>query len=265
MSELKPHTADVNAALWGRRASDWAQIQEATCRPVYFAVFDRLGVQPGAVLLDAGCGAGMAAQIAAERGAVVTGLDASPNLLAIARNRVPAGDFRQGELERLPFSDDEFDLVTGFNSLQYAGNPRIALSEAKRVAKPQALVAVMTWGQPGGMEAAALVAALKPLLPPVPAGAPGPFALSEEAALRAFAAEGGLQTIEVFDVNSPWRYDNLAEALRGLMSSGVAARAAAASGEEAVNAAHTAALEPFRQLDNSFEIQATFRCLIARA
>ena len=251
--------------LWGKRASDWAEIQEATCRPVYLAVFDRLGVHPGSALFDAGCGAGMAAQIAAERGAVVTGLDASSDLLAIARKRVPAGDFHLGELERLPFPDDKFDLVTGFNSFQYAGNPGVALSEAQRVAKPQATIAVITWGQPEGMEAAALVAALKPLLPPAPAGAPGPFALSEEAALRAFAAEGGLETVEIFDVNSPWHYDTLAAALRGLMSSGVAARAAAASGEEAVNAAHRKALEPFRQADDSFKIQATFRCLIARA
>ncbi|MBK6569621.1 MAG: hypothetical protein IPG19_13005 [Burkholderiales bacterium] len=38
--------------------------------------------------------------------------------------------------------------MTGFNSLQYAGNPTIALKETKRVAKPGALVLIMTRGNP---------------------------------------------------------------------------------------------------------------------
>jgi len=232
---------------------------------VYLAVFDRIGVRSGAVYLDAGCGAGMASQIAAERGARVSGLDAADNLMTIARARVPHGDFRVGELESLPFPDHTFDLVTGFNSFQYAGNPGVALAEAKRVAKPRASVVIVTWGKPEGMEAASLVGALKSLLPQPPPGAPGPFALSEETALRAFATSAGLDPVEVFDVDSPWQYSDLATALRGLKSSGVAARALEASSEEAVDSAHTQALAPFRQSEGSYRIGATFRCLVAHA
>lgn len=68
------------------------------------------------------------------------------------------------------------------------------------------------------MEAATLLAALRPLVPPPPPGAPGPFALSDEAALQAFAAEAGLETVEVFDVDSPWHYPDLSTALLGLKS-----------------------------------------------
>ena len=124
---------------------------------------------------------------------------------------------------------------------------------------------IMTWGTPEGMEAASLVAALRPLLPPPPPGAPGPFALSDEAALRAFAAGAGLEPIEVFDVDSSWRYPDLATALRGLGSSGVAARAIEHASEDAVNDAHAKALAPFRQSDGSYKIGATFRCLITQA
>lgn len=92
-----------------------------------------------------------------------------------------------GDLEELPFSDAEFDLVTGFNSFQFAANPVVALQEARRVAKPTGRVVIMTWGVPEGMEAASLVAALKPLLPPPPPGAPGRFALSDANTLRALA------------------------------------------------------------------------------
>jgi hypothetical protein len=115
------------------------------------------------------------------------------------------------------------------------------------------------------MEAASLVAALRPLLPPPPAGAPGPFALSNETALRAFAEAAGLQPVEVFDVDSPWVYENFATAMRGLRSSGVAARAIEHSGVEAVDVAQEKALAPFRREDGRYVVGAWFRCLVARA
>jgi hypothetical protein len=115
------------------------------------------------------------------------------------------------------------------------------------------------------MEAASLVAALRPLLPPPPPGAPGPFALSDETALRAFASAAALEPLEVFDVDSPWQYVDLSTALRGLRSSGVAARAIENSSAEAVDEAHAKALATFRQSDGSYKIGATFRCLVTRA
>jgi len=185
--------------------------------------------------------------------------------LAIARERVPSGDFRVADLEDVPFDDETLDVVTGFNSFQFAGDPVRALAEARRIAKSGGKVVVMTWGRPEGMEAAGIVAALRPLLPTPPQGAPGPFALSDEAKLRAFAEAAGLIAEDVVDVDSPWRYPDEDTALRGLASSGVAARAAALSGIEAVNEAHRGALAPYRQADGSFRIGATCRFLVARA
>jgi SAM-dependent methyltransferase len=262
--ELKPRTADVNGRLWGTRASDWANIQEGMTRPVYEAVLGRTRVKSGTRYLDVGCGAGMAAQIAAARGAQVSGIDAAAALLAIARRRTPGGDFRQGDLEELPFEDDSFDVVTGFNSFQYAGNPAVALGEARRVTRPGGAVVIVTWGNPEGMEAASLVAAVRPLMPPPPPGAPGPFALSDESALRKFASDAGLKPVEVFDVDSPFVYADDATAIRGLNSSGVAARAMENSSEQAVTEAHAKAIQPFRQPDGSYRIKATFRCLLAQ-
>ena len=265
ISELRSQTSAVNAPLWGSRARDWAELQEGQCRPVYQAAFERLGLGAGWTHLDVGCGAGMAAQLSAGRGASVRGLDASPNLLAIAQERLPSAEFLLGDLEALPYADDSFDLVTGFNSFQYAGNPGVALAEAKRVSRPGGQVLIMTWGEPERMEAAFLIRALGPLMPPPPPGAPGPFALSDETALHAFASGAGLEPLEVFDVPSAWHYADLRTALRAQLSSGVAARAIAHTGEEAVQAAYSRALEPFRQPDGSYIIEASFRCLTARA
>ncbi|GAA4014419.1 class I SAM-dependent methyltransferase [Deinococcus rubellus] len=264
-SEPRPRTAAVNAPLWGSRARDWADLQEGQCRPVYLAAYERLGLSAGCDHLDVGCGAGMAAQLAAERGASVRGLDASPNMLAIAQERVPTAEFLEGDLEVLPYADDRFDLVTGFNSFQYAGNPGIALGEAKRVTRPGGQVLIMTWGEPEEMEAASVVRTFGPLLPPPPPGAPGPFALSDEVALRAFATGAGLEPLEVFDVPLLWHYANLSTALRAQLSAGVAVRAINHSGEEAVQTAISRAMEPYRQPDGSYTIGASFRCLTARA
>ena len=124
---------------------------------------------------------------------------------------------------------------------------------------------VMTWGDPEGMEAAAIVGALRPLLPAPPPGAAGPFALSDKAKLRGFAEAAGLVAEDVVDVESGWRYPDEATAVRGLGSSGVAARAKGLAGSEAVDDAHRKALAPFRQADGSFRIGASCRFMVARA
>lgn len=256
-------TALANGRLWGARARDWAEVQEGQCAAAYRAVLDHAGIGPGTRHLDVGCGAGMAAALSAARGAVVSGIDAAEALLAIARERTPAGDFRQGDIEALPFEDDAFDLVTGFNAFQFAGDAARALREAGRVTRPGGMVVIMTWGDPAGMEAASLIGALRQLLPPPPPGAPGPFALSDEAALRAFAAAGGLSPGAVFDVETHWSYPDEATGLRGLGSAGVAVRAIEHAGLDAFVAAHRAALAPFRQPDGSYRMGARFRCLVA--
>lgn len=206
----------------------------------------------------------MFAQLAAATGLSVAGIDAAQPMLEIARERVPDGDFRKGDLETLPHAEGSFDLVTGFNAFQFAASPARALGEAARVVRPGGAVVVVTWGEPQNMPAAAVITALRPLLPPPPPNAPGPFALSDKAALSGFAEAAGLQPAQVFDVDSPFTYPDLATALRGLNSSGVAAAAMERAGEAAVRAAHAAALAPFAQADGGYHVPAHFRCLIAR-
>lgn len=124
---------------------------------------------------------------------------------------------------------------------------------------------VMTWGRPEGMQAASVVAALRPLLPAPPPGAPGPFALSDPDRLSAFVAEAGLAPREVIEGDTHWAYPDLATALRGLNASGVAIRAIGLVGEAAVTAAHSAALAPFRQSDGSSRIGARYMAVLALA
>jgi SAM-dependent methyltransferase len=262
--ELKPQSSPANGPLWGARARDWADLMEARMTPVYEAVLARSGVGSGAHLLDVGCGAGTTAQVAAASGVRASGIDAAEAMIAVARERHPQSDFHVGDMEALPFADATFDVVTGFNAFQYAANPVVALAEAARVTRAGGLVAITTWGTPEGMPAAAMVAALRPLLPPPPPGAPGPFALSDETALRAFATEAGLTPIEVFDVDVLWDYPDEATAVRSFNSAGVSKRAMDHTSEAAVTEAQQKALAQFRDPDGHYRLDATFRCLLAR-
>ena len=256
-------TSDVNGRLWGARASDWSNYQERVHEPVYQAVLDAAGVGSGTRFLDVGCGAGLTVNLAVARGAEATGLDAADDLLRIAASRTPTAAFHVGDLEDLPFRDGEFDVVSGINSFQYAGNPVSALSEARRVAGENGKVVVVTWGEPEGMDAAKLIGALKPLMTPPPPGAPGPFALSNERALRRFAEQAGLKAIEIFDVDCPFEYSDIGSAVRGMSSAGVAVKAMETAGEDAVEEAYRNAFAEFQEPDGSVRVGATFRCLVA--
>jgi SAM-dependent methyltransferase len=258
-------TAEAQSELWGARARDWADVQEAKVASVYEVVLDELAVGQGTRLLDAGCGAGGALAMAAASGATVTGLDATPELIAIARERLPEAALRVGELEELPFDDGAFDAVTGFNSFQFAGNPANALREARRVARQGAAVGVVTWGRPEQCEAAAYLGALRPLMPPAPPGAPGPFALSEPGALEALVEEAGLTPERSGDMESLWEYDGDDDLYRGVLSAGPAVMAVRTSGEDAVREAVRAALGGFRTDSGGYRIANVFRYLIARA
>jgi len=256
-------TAQVQGELWGARAKDWAEIGEGVSRPLYEVVLRKIEVGPATTMLDMGCGAGAFCALAARRGARVSGMDASATLIAIAQQRVPQGDFRVGEIEDLPYADNSFDVVTAFNSIQYAATPLGALKEARRVACPGANVVIATWGKREDSETAALLAAIGSLLPPPPPGTPGPFALSAEGALEALAREAGLTPTHVEDVACPFVFPDLSTALLGILSSGPAARAIQTAGEDSVQEAIANILPPFKQASGVYRLENTFRYLIA--
>src|SRR5688572_5221144 len=98
---MKP--ADVQGQLWGAQARDWADLMEPPDRPLWEAMLESAAVGEGTRFLDVGCGGGGASVLAARRGAKVAGLDAAEPLINIARERLPEGDFRVGDMEEMPY------------------------------------------------------------------------------------------------------------------------------------------------------------------
>ena len=233
-------SATVQGQLWGTHARDFAERLEQTGLPLTSAVLDAAYVTPGTRLLDAGCGAGLLALLASLRGAQVSALDASAPLLAIARERVPTAEVREGELEELPFADASFDAVTAVNSIFYAADVSAAMRELARVVRPGGRVVVTAWGPPDRSEFLSSVMPLAgPLMPPAPPGAPPakPGALSEPGALATLVETAGLGVAGAGEVECPFVFPDAEASWRANASAGPNQVAVAHSGEDAVRAA----------------------------
>jgi SAM-dependent methyltransferase len=257
-------TAQVQGALWSAGAQDWARYHEQMHLPAYMAVFAALDLKKQMSLLDVGCGTGLAALLAAQQVAHVAGIDASSASIAIARERVPEGNFIVGEMEELPYPDKSFDVVMGCSSFPYAQSPLQALKEAARVVRPQGKITLLVWGPEQECEHATTLAAVSACLPPdMTRDRPGPFALSEPGKLETLLEEAGLTLLESGNVACPFFYSDEQTALRAICASGVVVEAIRSAGEEPVREAIRASLQPYRIAGGAIYQRNTFRYAIA--
>ena len=129
---------------WGRSAVDFATLSEpSNCRE-YVTMHHRLGVDAGDRLLDVACGSGLAIELARLRGASCAGIDASPRLVAVARDRSPGCDIRVGDMNALPWDPASFDVVTSFRGIW--GTTPGAVAEIHRVLRPGGRAGITVWG-----------------------------------------------------------------------------------------------------------------------
>jgi SAM-dependent methyltransferase len=129
---------------WGRSAVDFSTLSEpSNCRE-YVSMHHRLGVDAGDRLLDVACGSGLAIELAGLRGASASGIDASPRLIAVARDRNPECDIRVGDMNALPWDPASFDVVTSFRGI-WGTTPR-AVAEIFRVLRPGGRAGITVWG-----------------------------------------------------------------------------------------------------------------------
>ena len=246
------------------RAEDWAQFQEPHFRPFYDAVHARLGIKDGTRLLDVGCGTGGAALLAAERGAQVAGLDASARFIAVARARVPQGDFQVGDMEQLPWPAGAFDVVTGFNAFQFARDPVTALAEAARVLARGGRLGLAIWAPHDQSQQAPILDAISGLAPAQPPDAPGPFALSAPGVVEAMLQAAGLRLVDGGEVPIVVDYPDAEAACRAMMQGSAGVRAVQHSGEERVRQVILDGLAAYRTESGGYRLQNRFRILIAR-
>jgi SAM-dependent methyltransferase len=256
-------TKAIQGKLWSAAPEYWAQHFEPWFLPMYKKVLDLLELNSNHLLLDAGCGAGLFSNLALKTGAEVIGVDAAPGLLSIARRRNPQNNFLEEDLEELPFADNTFHVVTGFNSFQYTGDLGKALMQAKRVLKPNGRLIVAIWNRPELSDATQVFRAIGTLLPPPPPGMPGPFVLSEDGKIEGSFINAGLKLIYKTHAICPFLYSSLADAVKGFMGTGPAAAAINNSDKHTVEATIGRALHAFQLADGFHFLQNNFLVYIA--
>jgi SAM-dependent methyltransferase len=256
--------AELSGSAWGARARDWGDT-EAQQVPTYEEAIRRAGIREGKSVLDVGCGTGVFLRVAANHGATVCGIDASAALLEIARERVPAADLAQGDLQHLPYVDDSFDVVCGFNAFFYADDMVAALREANRVAKLGAPVVIQVFGRPEAFDLRLMKDVLARFAPPRPAGRVHPATLWQPGVLEALATEAGLVPERAFDLQWAYEYADEAELTRGMMSAGGFGAIVGAERQAAARAAIVEALAVCRTPDGGYRLENEWHYLIARA
>ena len=135
------------AAFFKANAADWERIRSlhAPEKDVETAIAAMLRAQPVESLLDAGTGTGRMLELLAPEIRHGVGIDVSPEMLSIARDRLTRAHIqhcqvRLSDVYRMPFAagtqDNGFDAALFHQVLHYLDDPQAAVAEAARVLKP---------------------------------------------------------------------------------------------------------------------------------
>ncbi len=147
LAHIRQQRANAAAAYFKSNAAEWERIRalHAPERDVEEAIARRLVSTPIQNFLDAGTGTGRMLELIAPHAVRAVGIDVSPDMLAIARDRLLRENIRNaqvrlGDIYRLPFAsgaaDAGFDVVLFHQVLHYLDDPGSAVAEAARVMAP---------------------------------------------------------------------------------------------------------------------------------
>jgi SAM-dependent methyltransferase len=169
------------SVMWGN--GPYQRITE-TLTDIHERVIEQLAPQPGVKWLDLACGTGAVAELAAARGADVTGVDLSPALIETASQRASEQgldiDYRVGDTEALDLGDASFDAVSSTLGIMFAPDHEAAARELARVTRPGGRICLASWTPTGGLgRMFKVMAPFQPAPPPS-----SPFAWGDEARVK---------------------------------------------------------------------------------
>jgi SAM-dependent methyltransferase len=173
---------------------------------------ERMEIAEGERVLDVACGTGNVAIPAAAKGAEVTGIDITPELLEDAkRNAEKYGvnvEWVEGDAQDLPFEDDSFDVVVSTFGCMFAPDHRKAAAEITRVLRPGGRFGVVAWRPEGNIGRFFLT--VSKYAPPPPEGfQPPPLWGLRDHVSEIFAPSGAELTFT--DGAAHWRFDSVEE------------------------------------------------------
>lgn len=150
LEAVKRQRSERAQAYFSRNASEWDELRRLHVNDaaVEAALVDAVGEAAVGSLLDLGTGTGRMLQLLEGVYNHATGIDASRDMLSVARANLDKGGIvkasvRQGDIFNLPVDGQEFDLVTIHQVLHFLDQPQLALTEAVRVLRPGGRLAVI--------------------------------------------------------------------------------------------------------------------------
>lgn len=238
---------------WSRVAAGWAELWGAFGEPVHRTIIEAAAIGPGTRVLDVGCGSGEFLQLLTDLGANAVGVDPAPRMVELAR--ASGGEVLEAGFEALPFPDDDFDVATAVNALQFADDPSAALREVARVVRPKGYVAIAHWAEGSLNDIDIVERAVAGAFDEEPSP-DGP--LRPAGGIEAVFLAAGLEVVASGVVAMPWVARDDATLVRGILL-----------GEDASTMAElhdtiVAAAIPFRDDAGVYTLQNTYRWGIAR-
>jgi SAM-dependent methyltransferase len=179
---------DALAQFKNAQKEGWAHFAplEAWTTPAAAHLVRHAQVRAGQRVLDVACGTGVVALTASRRGARVTGIDLTPELLERARENSRIAkvevEWHLGDAEELPFADRTYDVVLSQFGHMFAPRPDVALAQMLRVLKPGGTIAFSTW--PPELCVGRVCALVGRYMPPPPPGVSFPGLWGEPSVIR---------------------------------------------------------------------------------
>ena len=204
-----PTPPNPNKALWEK--GDFTRIA-ATMRQSGEELVDTLDIQPRMRVLDLGCGDGTTALPAAQRGALVLGIDIAENLVAAGNARAAKADldnvrFQQGDASQLTgIANDSFDLVVTIFGAMFAPRPFDVAQEMVRVTKPGGRIVMGNWIPGDPTLVAQILKISAAYTPPPPEGFVSPMTWGDEAQVRERFAAAGIAPGNVTFERATWMF-----------------------------------------------------------
>jgi SAM-dependent methyltransferase len=215
---------DFERAGWQRAAEHYPRAFGDLTSQAAGPLLDVVGAGKGTRVLDVATGPGFVAGAAAERGAVVTGLDFSAAMIDEARRRYRAVTFREGDAEALPFDAGQFDAVVMNYGMLHLARPNMAIAEARRVLRLGGRYAFTVWGAPDlAIGFGLVVHAIEKYGDPnagLPEGPPF-FQFSDVVECRRTLESAGFGGIDVAMLRLTWRLTSADEVFAAMAMGGV--------------------------------------------
>ena len=195
---------------WTRVAHKYEDAWAQLTRLFIPGLLDEARIGSGQRVLDVACGPGYVAEAVRDRGATPTGIDISPEMIRIARERNPDIDFHVGDATALGFEFSQFDVVVSNFGVIHAPDYAAAFAEARRLLRPNGVFAFTVWTGPevsaGARVSDTAIRAHADMNVPLPKG-PDSLMLARPDECRAMLAAAGFDAHSVTSrsVTHGWR------------------------------------------------------------